>query len=225
MNLKGAITITSFNDFTNPESWTGSFYELSIEFHKVGNNKRLNDALVALQNHNSFQGIWKEREMYQKQTLDLPIEIEVDSVTNYYGMLDVTKDISLPCQIILISTEGESDWLDIAIPSVVFEKTFALEYPLIKELNPWIASIDETFIKLAEVIYAHSAFNLALIGEEVSGMISQQEITLERMDGLTTILPLELQKRLRIEGIGQQLSDSLRVYEEGCVDTRNGEAK
>lgn len=214
MYLKGAITITSFNDFTNPESWTGSFYELSIEFHPVGNNKRLNDALMALQNHNSFQGIWKEREMYQKQTLDLPIEIEVDSVTNYYGMLDVTKEISLPCQIILISTEGESDWLDVAISSAVLENTFAVSYPLTSEHNAWLALIDELLIRLAEEIYTQSPFEMALIGEEVSGSINQQGIIQSGLEAVqsTTILPQGLQIQLGVQGRGRALSNDLRIY-------------
>ncbi|MFB6800807.1 hypothetical protein ACFCVU_06260 [Peribacillus butanolivorans] len=39
----------NYSEVITPDNWIGGFYELSIEFHPVGDNKRLNDALVSLQ--------------------------------------------------------------------------------------------------------------------------------------------------------------------------------
>lgn len=73
-------------EYTDPENWTAGFYELSIEYHPVGINNKINDALIALQNCPFFDGLWKERENFNKDILTLPLEIEDDSATSYYVM-------------------------------------------------------------------------------------------------------------------------------------------
>ena len=199
-------------EYTNPNNWTGGFYELSVEFNPVGNNKRINEALVALQNCNFFDGIWQEREHLQNNAISLPIKIGNDSVNQFYGTVFLSDEFSLPCVITIIRTEEESDWLDIAIPQVILEKLYTYKYPLTKELNPWLEQVDEVLIKLAEMIYKHSPFDLAMIGEEISGYTNQQEITIECLDRITCIIPVELQNRLGVRGKGQGLSNQLRVY-------------
>ena len=142
----------------------------------------------------------------------MPIKIENDSVNQFYGTVFLSDEFSLPCVITIIRTEEESDWLDIAIPQAIFEKLYPYKYPLTKELNPWLEKVDEVLIKLAEIIYKHSTFDLAMIGEEISGYTNQQDITLECLDRITCIIPVELQNRLGVRGKGQGLSNQLRVY-------------
>ena len=130
--LKGVASMMNYSEFKNQNSWTGGFYELSIEFHPVGNNKRLNDALVALQKCNSFKGLWQTREDFQSNTISLPLEIKKDSVNQYYGTLSISDGNTLPCVITIIRIDKESDWLDIAIPQSIFEKKYSYKYPLTK---------------------------------------------------------------------------------------------
>lgn len=200
----------NYYDYTNSNNWTGSFYELSIEFHPVGNNKRLNDALSALQNCNFIEGLWQDRENFQKNSLSLPIKIENDSVTHFYGTICLFDGFSLPCVVSIIRTNEQSDWLDIAIPEAILEKRYPYKYPLIKEQNPWLEKVDEVLIKLAEFIYKRSPFDLAMIGEEVSGYTNQQDITLECLDTITCMVPAALQKRLKVQGI--ELSNQLILF-------------
>ncbi|AMO85406.1 hypothetical protein ABHM95_07095 [Solibacillus isronensis] len=95
-----------------------------------------------------------------------------------YKTIRLFDDFSLPCMVSIISTNEESDWLDIAIPEAIFEKIYHYKYPLTKELNPWLEQVDEVLIKLAEFIYKHSPFDLAMIGEEISGYTNQQTFPL-----------------------------------------------
>lgn len=67
-------------------------------------------------------------------------------------------------------------------------------------------------ITIAETIYNDSHFELAMIGEEVSGITNQKEMTLEDIEKITCILPVHLQKRLGIEGKGETLSKQLRLF-------------
>lgn len=69
-----------YSEFIAPDNWIGGFYELSIEFHPVGNDRRLNDALTSLIKSKVIYGIWKEREDYQRNPVSLPMKMENNSV-------------------------------------------------------------------------------------------------------------------------------------------------
>ncbi|MER1959451.1 MAG: hypothetical protein ABS942_18875 [Solibacillus sp.] len=200
----------NFLEYTAPENWAGGFYELSIEYHPVGNNNKINDVLIALQNCPFFDGLWEKRDNFKKDILTLPLEIENDSVTSIYGTVLVSDEITLPCVVTIIRINEESDWLDIAIPQAILEKIYPYKYPLTSELNPWLKQVDEVLIKLAEFIYKHSPFNLAIIGEEVSGYTNHQDITIEHIKNITCLGTVSLQERLEVQG--KELSNQLILF-------------
>lgn len=195
----------------------GGFYELSIEYHPCGNDKRINEALGALEESRCFNGFWGEKKDFQKHTMSLPITIEEDSVKSFYGSLFLhnSAEEELPCLITIIRTNSESDWLDISIPQAAFEKVFPCHYPLTTELNPWLENINEIYVRLAETIYYKSPFDLAMIGDEISGETNEEEITLGLMRNkpyMTCILPSSLLDRLELNGKGTALSNQLRLF-------------
>lgn len=183
-----------YTEYINPEKWIGGFYELSIEYHPSGNNKKLNDALGSLYQCDFFNGMWVEKSDYQTSPVPLPINIEEESVHLFYGILTLTADNQLPCVISVIRVHGESDWLDISIPQAILEEKFPYRYPLTKELNPWLSEVVELYAKLAETIFESSHFTIAIIGEEVSGA-NIPEINLEHV---TLITPSQLKTKLGI---------------------------
>lgn len=201
----------NLSDFTNPEQWIGGFYELSIEFHPDGDDSRLNNALLVLQDCDFFKGLWLSRENFEALQVSLPINIEPDSVNQFYGILSLDYSDASPCLVSIIRINGESDWLDISIPQSYLEKKYDLEYPLSKGYNPTLRQVDELFIKLAETIYNKAPFDLAMIGEEVSGYTTQENITAHCLDKITCILPMELQHRLGVRAEGEILSNGLLV--------------
>ncbi|WML56095.1 hypothetical protein [Neobacillus sp. PS2-9] len=201
-----------YSEYNNPNNWIGGFYELSIEFHPVGDNERLNQALMAIQSFKLFKGIWRERQDFQAGSISLPINIDNDSVIQFYGTLIMNDGNTLPCLISIIRIKGESDWLDVSIPQASFEKFYPYKYPLTKELNPWLVRVDEIFIGLAETIFNHSSFELAMIGEEISGSTNQGQIALEDVGKIICILPTHLQKRLGIKEKGIELTNQLRLF-------------
>ncbi|PLT30642.1 hypothetical protein [Peribacillus deserti] len=202
-----------YDFYNNPDNWIGGFYELSIEYHPFGNNKRVNEALTALCKSDYFNGFWEDKKDYQKKSISLPINIEEDSVTQFYGTLSLSnsKEGELPCVITVIRVDGESDWLDIAIPQAALEKRFPYKYPLTIELNPWLKKINARYTQLAEIIYCSSPFDLAMIGEEITGYTNQEEITYEVVQNIICILPSHLQDRLGLKGKG--LSNQLIIFD------------
>lgn len=201
-----------YSEYIDDANWIGGYYELSIEFHPSGNNKRINEALVTLEKSQFFNGIWRERSAFQRDSTSLPIAIEANSVTSLYGILYISDETVLPCLITVTCVPEESDWLDISIPQAILERIFAIKYPLIKELNPWLSEIDNIFIQIAEMIFAQSPFDLAFIGEEVSGATNQESITNEFLEKHTTILTTQLQERLHIQDTGKRLSNNLVLF-------------
>ncbi|WP_181833283.1 hypothetical protein [Bacillus taeanensis] len=202
-----------YGDYNNPENWVGGFYELSIEYRPFDDEKRLNEALNALCKSSFFNGIWEEKKYYKKHSISLPIDIEGESVNQFYGTLFLSEDNELPCVISVVRVSGESDWLDIAIPQATFEKKYPYKYPLTKELNPWLNKVDEMYTQLAEIIFSNSPFDFAMIGEEISGYTNQEEITVEVIKNITCILPIQLQKKLGLQGEGKELSKQLRIFD------------
>lgn len=206
-----------YDFYTNPESWTDGFYELSIEYHPFRDGQRVNEALSALEKSRFFTGFWEEKKDYQKRSISLPIHIEEESIKSYYGTLILFESTNeeLPCMISVIRIEGESDWLDISIPQAAFEKVFSCRYPLTTELNPWLEEINDVFARLAEAIYLKSPFDFAMVGDEISGEANQEELTLELMKNktyMTCILPTPLLDRLRLNEKGIALSNGLRKF-------------
>lgn len=206
------VGILDYKEFINPDNWIGGFYELSIEFHPVGDSNRLNQALITLQNLGFFNGLWREKQDFKSDSISLPINIEEKSVNQFYGTLILSDGNALPCLISVIRIEDESDWLDISIPQASLGLFYPNKYPLSKELNPWLVKVEEIFIRIAETIYNHSPFELAMIGEEISGYTTQEEITLEDLGKITCILPNQLQKRLEVQEGGEKLSKQLRLF-------------
>ncbi|MCM3387139.1 hypothetical protein M3649_03205 [Ureibacillus chungkukjangi] len=110
----------------------------------------------------------------------------------------------------MIRVPEESDWLDISIPLAFLKEKYQFVYPIVKR-TPELANIDELFIKLTEIIYKKSPFELAMLGEEVSGFITKKTITKDSLDRITCILPIELQQELAVLGNGEILSNGLLV--------------
>ena len=201
-----------YGDNNDPEIWLGGHYELSIEYHPSGDSLKLNNALETLYKSGLFNGMWAEKRDYLKSSVPLPITIEDESVQLFYGTLSLSKDHELPCEISVIRIRGESDWLDISIPQGILEETFPYTYPLTLEENPWLSGVIEMYAKLAESIFQRAPFNLAMIGEEVSGYANEASLSIDDVENLTLILPLHLQTKLRLNGKGRALSNNLKIY-------------
>lgn len=201
-----------YSEYIDDANWIGGYYELSIEFHPSGKVKRINEALGTLEKSQFFKGMWREQSAYQKDPISLPIAIEANSVTPLYGTLHISDETILPCLITITSVPGESDWLDISIPQASLERIYPINYPLIKELNGWLSEIDNMFVRIAEMIFEQSPFDLAFIGEEVSGATNLESISNEFIEKHTTILSTQLQERLQLQASGKKISNNLILF-------------
>lgn len=202
-----------YTEYTEPETWSGGYYELSIEIPFDEKGAGLNQALYALKNLDIFNGFWERPQDYQSESLALPLILEKDCVIGLYGLVMLSDGNTLPCLISIIRSEGQSNWLDISIPQSAMAQVYPYEYPPTAEHNPWLLYVNNMFIEIAESVYRHSPFLLALVGEEISGHTNHKELTPAVMEHLTCILPPKMQSRIGVEDKGKRLSKQLRLYE------------
>ncbi|UOE94706.1 hypothetical protein [Alkalihalobacillus sp. LMS39] len=193
------------NDVIESSQWSGGYYELSIEFSPVGDDKKLNAALAAVSNSKIVAVPISHR-----------VKIEGNSVNQWYGEIHILDGKVLPCMMAVTRIDDESDWLDISIPQSAFEQAYCYRYPLTKDLNPWLNDVNVTLIKLAEWVFKESPFELAMIGEEITGHTNHTVVTREIIESGSGIfiLPFSLHKKMKPLRRGIELSNGLQLYRE-----------
>lgn len=175
--------------------WTGSYYDLSIEFPLETKPHQLKDALSSAAQLKEFS----------LSILDDPLS--PGELVYLQGSLR-----EFPCMLSVMVVEGEATWLDFSIPVQFFDQRYDVTYPLTIDKNQWLIEINEIYIALAQTIYDSLPFQLAMIGEEVAGMTTSTTIDLATFKTMSTILPPSLQDKLQLEATGEKLSHNLRFY-------------
>ncbi|WP_026673424.1 hypothetical protein [Alkalihalobacterium bogoriense] len=192
-------------DVIKPSQWSGGFYELSIEYSPVGDDKKINTALAAVSNSKIIAVPISHR-----------VKIEGNSVNQWYGDIHILDGKVLPCMVTVTRIDDESDWLDISIPQFAFEQVYCYRYPLTNELNPWLVEVNATFTTLAESIFKESPFELAMIGEEITGHTNHTVVTRDiiESDSAIFIVPIHLQTKIKPLTRGIELLNGLQLYGE-----------
>jgi hypothetical protein len=85
---------------------------------------------------------------------------------------------TLGCTSVVVREDKGSDWLDLCIPTGMLELEFPNIYTILRDNNHklWLKDIDDVFIRVADEVYRHVPFDLALIGEEASGFGGKAEL-------------------------------------------------
>ncbi len=96
----------------------------------------------------------------------------------------------------------------------MIERVFPVVHPLELERrqNPWLMRLDGVLLGMAERIYHTAPFDLALIGEEMSGRWAAQEIKARELIGGGVLLPRALQSRLKPSTESLSLSGGLQWF-------------
>lgn len=190
------------SSFVAHENWWGSFYELSMEYYPAGNDARLLAAMRALWStpllHGPLAGPSGEPDQAQ-QPVPAPVSIgaELGDLNRLYGVLALPGQRPLGCLSLTVREEQGSDWLDFCLPMGMLELAFPVVYPLLAPTNPWLAEIDRVFLTLAEAVHAAQPFDLALVGEEVSGDAYASQITAADVAKGGYLIPAGLMQRLQ----------------------------
>ena len=169
--------------FTRKENWRGSYYELAMELQPSHDDVRLERALLAVWSHPNLSGHWLNLESYG-QTPDVFRVTELVNngsniaYVNLYGIFLVPEvNQQIGCLSVVVRENNGSDWLDFCFPSAMLESAFSVKYPLVHDENSWLSIVDKYLLEIADTVYRQTPYDLALIGDEVSGMAHKISIT------------------------------------------------
>lgn len=79
--------------------------------------------------------------------------------------------------------------MDFCIPTGMLEREYLVQYPLIPQNNSFLIELEKTVSELANKVYSIFPFDMALVGEEVSGMLYFDSLTKEDVENGGVILP------------------------------------
>ena len=197
------------------ENWHGSFLEVAIDL-----GARDDDRLRA-----AFAAAWESRVLvgpldapYPDRPRGVPdAPLDPEGFIHTYGTVELPNTgRRVGCEVLSVR-DDESDWLDVALPTGMLELAYPVEYPLFDDTNPWIADVEGLLVSIANHIYTAVPFDLATVGEEVSGLFyarsssETRAITRDVVDrGGGFLLSPRLWERLQPTAIAEPLASGLR---------------
>ena len=186
--------------FTQKENWYGSFYELAIELQTSHDNVRLEQALEALWSHPNLSGHWLSIENYGQSPDVISILNEFrfensNPFINLYGLFSIPDiDKQVGCLSTIVRETNGSDWLDFCFPTGMLKSAFSVNHPLEMREYPWSVTLDKYLLQMADMIYQKTPFDLAFIGDEVSGLVNKASIISEGIESQIKIYGLSKNK-------------------------------
>ncbi|KAB2335566.1 hypothetical protein [Bacillus mesophilum] len=197
---------------SDPAQWRGSYYELEMQYD--GRDEEvINAALKTMAKHMNL--VYKDNYVEKRQPVQLPIQISKEQIYSFIGKLTYSETITLN-SLVEVILDDETASVIVSIPLCEIEEYFSIHYPLTIKQNKWLKRMHEMFIELSVNIYGQSKFQLAMIGDEVSGYTIISEINSSDLcnEEIIFILPVDLQRKLNVEHIGKEYRHQLRMYED-----------
>lgn len=186
--------------FIQQETWYGSFYELAIELQTSHDDIRLEKALETLWSHPNLSGHWASIENFGKNpdVISIPNGFQGESSNsfiNLYGLLSIPDiDKQVGCLSTVIRETNGSDWLDFCVPTKMLKSAFSVKQPLEIREYPWSTILDKYLLQMADMIYQQTPFDLAFIGDEVSGLVNKASIISEGIESQIKVYDLSKNK-------------------------------
>lgn len=194
----------------DPDSWLGSYMELAIEVSRAADDERLRGALGALVRAPGLRGVWSSRASlgHERGALDSE-RAALASGPVGYGVLRLDEQREVVCVLCLVRERCGSDWLCLCLPTGALGRVHALTYPLSRSANPWMTRVEGRLETIGRHVHRAAPFELALIGEEVSGAAHAARLSCARLVGMTCLLPEALVTQLGLEAHVRRDADGL----------------
>jgi hypothetical protein len=152
--------------FSRDDLTTGSHYEIAIELSVRADERRLREAVATLWKSGLVEGPWLSIE---EIGVGPTVPLDQLSLEESWAYGLIVGEKPLACVMHCIRESGGSDWLDVSVSSPILESVLGIKDLSELDDDPRLEPVDESFAKIADRIYSAVPFELALIGEEVSG--------------------------------------------------------
>ncbi|MDA0832486.1 MAG: hypothetical protein O3A29_04325 [Planctomycetota bacterium] len=121
----------------------------------------------------------------------------------------LTPEISVGCVTHTVREPDGSDWLDLCVPTGMLGLAFHIQYPLDYPTKPWMAQIDKLLAQIGASVFRSIPFQLAIIGEEASGITNAAAVTPDVCRYSPFLFPEQLWQRLGLSASSQILAPGL----------------
>jgi hypothetical protein len=92
----------------------------------------------------------------------------------------------------------------------MLKQVFPLKSPLSHAENSWLKIVDKYLLETADIVYHQTPYDLALIGEEVSGMVHKVFVTGTEIENGGVLLSPMLWEKLSPNKVFEVMSSGLR---------------
>jgi hypothetical protein len=163
----------------NDDRWVGGFYELALEYGHAP-DERLEAALDALWANSTLSG-WHAAHattspppgtLYPKLTT-------LRSGTHFHGVARLPKGKQVDCGICLIQETGGSNWIDFYLPLGGLSAAYdvgAFPFDRRTPSQEWREPVESWLAEVGRAVFQAAPFRLGLIGFEVSGDTTADEL-------------------------------------------------
>lgn len=189
--------------FREPDLWSGSWYELLLEYPTAINNSvvvgQVNQAVWTTP---SLSGVVLSQAEFGERWQGVD---QRATMVDLYGCLQLDETRVVACG----TTWIESD-LILYIPVGMLELVYPVDYPLTLELNPWLPQLRQALATVGVALFRKVKFALGAIGEEISSFVSLEGMTADELARNEALLvPEQVFESLHVSPRTQRISDGL----------------
>lgn len=167
--------------FTIADNWHGGFYELAIELGPPS-DERLDRALTTIWEWAGVEGCYGSRTSEPADQPVIPCTARtLDQFGCLRGVTRLPSGVPVVCGALAVRGGEWTDWLSFFIPLGALERAESRvgSFPIGHEHEAslaWRQPIDDWLAGIGAGVYDAVQFLLALIGYEVSGAVSAEEL-------------------------------------------------
>lgn len=161
--------------FTDDENWHGGFYELAIELGDC-DDERLQAALSALWQAADITGCYASRDREPRDQQQIVCTTASLATTGHLrGTVRLPDGNRVVCGVVAVREDQGPDWLDFYLPLGALTRVeprvgaFPFDNNSGTASLAWRRPLDDWLAHVAEAVYDRVAFQLALVGFEMSG--------------------------------------------------------
>jgi hypothetical protein len=207
MQKKWDIDASIISRCKSDESWSGSYYEVSMGYSREIFYKREPSYYMKLLWENpALCGVVRDPDQFgvswqQIDALDTP------QGQHFYGYMRFPTGQIIGCGSQYTASK-EMIWLTLYIPLSLLDLLFPIHYPVTHKESPWITQINKFLATIATQIYHEAPFLLAIMGEEATAFPLNTILTaIAHNPGL--LVPETTFRELDIKPYGTRLADGL----------------
>lgn len=149
-----------------------------------------------------LEGPWEDRRWYPD-----PAKLTDPSrALRGYGLLSLPDGRTIACEADVIPDQYCA-WLDLSIPMAMVEAVLGSDG---EASNSWTTTVNNVLLQIADAIFREVPFNLALIGESVSGFTDDLRFKREHLERGGYLLSPSFCKQAGLADSGVVLASGLR---------------